>query len=176
METVNLDFFGKDAKILKALSTAKNVSVTKAPVLISGEAGVGKRTLGLFIHQNSSRCDGPLVTVDCSQDAKEVENNILGYRDEETGKFHKGALESANGGTVVFSNVDGLEDNFQKRLHSILNELTDYDIDIRLISTTTKNLSKLVGSGRFYRGLYTAISSNSINLTPLRNKSKVPII
>ena len=138
--------------------------------MISGEAGVGKRTLGLFIHQNSSRCDGPLVTVDCSQDSKEVENNILGYRDEETGKFHKGALESANGGTVVFSNVDGLEDNFQKRLHSILNELSDYDIDIRLISTTTKNLSKLVGSGRFYRGLYTAISSNSINLTPLRER------
>ena len=48
METVNLDLFGKDVKILKALSTAKNVSVTKAPVLISGEAGVGKRTLGLL--------------------------------------------------------------------------------------------------------------------------------
>jgi two-component system, response regulator FlrC len=170
METVNLELFGKDAKVLKALSTAKNVSVTKAPVLISGEAGVGKRTLGLFIHQSSSRSDGPLITVDCSQDAKEVENNILGYRDQETGRFHKGALESGNGGTVVFSNVDGLEDSFQKRLHSILNELTDYDIDLRIISTTTKNLSKLVGSGRFYRGLYTAISSNSINLTPLRER------
>ena len=63
-----------------------------------------------------------------------------------------------------------LEDNFQKRLHSILNELPDYDIDLRIISTTTKNLSKLVGSGRFYRGLYTAISANSINLIPLRER------
>ena len=170
METVNLDLFGKDVKVLKALSTAKNVSVTKAPVLISGEAGVGKRTLGLFIHQNSSRCDGPLISVDCAQEPQDVENSILGYRDQETGRFHKGALESANGGTVVFSNVDGLEDNFQKRLHSILNELPDYDIDLRIISTTTKNLSKLVGSGRFYRGLYTAISANSINLIPLRER------
>jgi len=170
METVNLELFGKDVKVLKALSTAKNVSVTKAPVLISGEAGVGKRTLGLFIHQSSSRSEGPLINVDCSLDAKEVENQILGYRDQETGKFHKGALESANGGTVIFSNVDGLEDSFQKRLHSILNELSDYDIDLRIISTTTKNLSKLVGSGRFYRGLFTAISSNSINLTPLRER------
>ena len=59
---------------------------------------------------------------------------------------------------------------FKKRLHSILNELQDYDIDLRIISTTTKNLSKLVGSGRFYRGLYTAISSNSINLTPLSER------
>ena len=134
METVNLDLFGKDVKVLKALSTAKNVSVTKAPVLISGEAGVGKRTLGLFIHQNSSRCDGPLITVDCAQEPQDVENSILGYRgSRDTKPFHKGALESANGGTVVFSNVDGLEDSFQKRLHSILNELPDYDIDLRVI-------------------------------------------
>ena len=110
------------------------------------------------------------ITVDCAQEPQDVENSILGYRDQETGRFHKGALESANGGTVVFSNVDGLEDNFQKRLHSILNELPDYDIDLRIISTTTKNLSKLVGSGRFYRGLYTAISANSINLIPLRER------
>lgn len=170
METVNLELFGKDVKVLKALSTAKNVSVTKAPVLISGEAGVGKRTLGLFIHQSSSRSEGPLIVVDCSLDTQDVENQILGYRDPENGKFFKGALESANGGTVIFSNVDGLDDSFQKRLHSILNELIDYDIDVRIISTTTKNLSKLVGAGRFYRGLFTAISSNSINLTPLRER------
>ena len=55
METVNLELFGQDPKVQKAVSTAKNVSVTKAPVLISGEAGVGKRTLANFIHQNSNR-------------------------------------------------------------------------------------------------------------------------
>ncbi|MFG1515915.1 helix-turn-helix domain-containing protein, partial [Halobacteriovorax sp. ZH3_bin.1] len=47
---------------------------------------------------------------------------------------------------------------------------TDYEIDVRMVATTTKNLSKLVGAGRFYRGLYTFISSNSITLTPLRER------
>lgn len=170
METVNVELFGQDPKVLKAISTAKNVSVTKAPVLISGEAGVGKKTLSEFIHQNSNRSEGPIVFVDCNAGDKEVENQILGFRDDETGRFVKGALEVANGGTIVFSNVDGLEESLQKRLHSILLELDDYDIDVRLISTTTKNLSKLVGSGRFYRGLYTVLSSNGISLSPIRER------
>lgn len=170
MDTVILELFGQDPKIKKAISVARNVSVTKAPVLIVGEAGVGKRMLGSVIHDSSTRVDRPIQMIDCSMPAQDVENSVLGYRDEETGRFNKGILEMANKGTVVFANVDGLEDKFQKKLHKILNELDDYDIDIRIIATTTKNLSKLVGSGRFYRGLYTLISCNSITLPPLRER------
>ena len=170
MDTVNVELFGKDPKVQKAISVAQNVSVTKAPVLVVGEAGVGKRSLSRFIHQNSNRADGPFEVVDCSSGPQEVENKILGFRDEESGRFNKGVLEVANKGTVVFANIDGLEEDFQKRIHKILNELGDYDIDVRVLATTTKNLSKLVGAGRFYRGLYTYISSNSISLTPLRER------
>jgi two-component system, response regulator FlrC len=170
MDTINVELFGKDPKIQKAVSVARNVSVTKAPVLIVGEAGVGKKTLANYIHQNSNRANQPIEMVDCSMSAQEVENRILGHRDEETGRFHRGALEAANMGTVVFANIDSIEEEFQKRLHKILNELTDYDIDVRIVATTSKNLSKLVGAGRFYRGLYTLISTNSINLTPLRER------
>ena len=170
METVNVELFGKDPKIQKAISIAGNVAVTKAPVLIVGEVGVGKKTLARYIHQNSTRAERPFMSVDCSNEPQQVENEILGHRDEETGRFNRGILESANGGTVVFANIDGLEDDFQKRLHKIISELDDYDIDVRIIATTTKNLSKLVGSGRFYRGLYTHVSSNSVSLTPLRER------
>ncbi len=170
MDNVRLELFGSDPKIQKAISVSKNVAVTKAPVLIVGEAGTGKKCLGRFIHENSSRANNPLKTVDCSEDPKTVENNILGYRDDETQRFIKGMLEEANGGTIILANVDALDEEFQKRLHKILQELEDYDIDVRVIATTTKNLSKLVGAGRFYRGLYTLISNNSIALTPLRER------
>ena len=170
MDTVNVQLFGMDPKIQKSIAIAQNVSVTKTPVLIIGEIGVGKKTLAQFIHQQSNRIEKPFAIVDCSLDAQSVENMILGHRVEETGRFNKGILESSNGGTVVLANVDGMEDEFQRRLHKILTELDDYDIDIRLIATTTKNLSKLVGSGRFYRGLYTLISTNSIPFTPLRER------
>jgi two-component system response regulator FlrC len=171
MNTVNVELFGKDPKIQKAINVASNVSVTKTPVLVTGETGVGKRTLTLFIHQNSTRKDRPYEVVDCSADAVQVENMILGWRDAE-GLFNKGALEKANTGTVVLANVDCLEEELQKKLHKILSELDDYDIDVRILATTTKNLSKLVGSGRFYRGLYMMVSTNSINLTPLRERTE----
>ncbi len=170
MNTNTFELFGKDPKIQKALTVATNVAVTKSPVLIVGEVGIGKRTLGEYIHSHSSRNGSVILAVDCSLEAETVENQILGYRDAETGNFIKGALESGNGGTIILANIEGLDDSFQKRLHKILNELADYDIDVRLIATTTKNLSKLVGSGRFYRGLYTIFSHNTITLTPLRER------
>ena len=170
MNTVNVELFGRDPKVQKALNVARHVSVTKSTVLIVGEAGVGKKMLSSYIHESSNRAEQPLIFVDCAEQPQTVENNILGYRDTESGRFMKGALERANRGTVVFSNIDALEDDFQKRLYKILTELEDYDIDLRVVATTTKNLSKLVGSGRFYRGLFTFISANSVVIPPLRER------
>lgn len=170
MESVNVEIFGADPKIQKALGLAKNLSVSKSPVLISGETGVGKKTLARFIHQSSVRSDAPFEVVDCGGSPEEVENAILGHRDE-NGRFVRGALEKGNGGTVVIGNIDNMDEEFQKKFHKILNELADYEIDVRVIATTTKNLSKLVGAGRFYRALYTYIASNNIFLPPLRERT-----
>jgi two-component system response regulator FlrC len=170
MFTSRIELVGSHPKFRKALDFAANVAVTKSPALIVGETGTGKKALCEFIHANSNRRNAEIRYVDCSQDAISVENTILGYREEGTGKFNKGILELANGGTVVFANIDGLEEAFQKRLFTIFQELADYDLDVRLLATTTKNLSKFVGAGRFHRALYTYFSSTQINLTPLRER------
>ena len=171
MEAIRVELFGTDARVEKAVQQARNLSVSKATVLIVGENGVGKRTLGRFIHENSGRAIQPFELVDCSLSAQEVENRILGHRDS-SGKFNKGILEVANKGTVVFANIDCLDEEFQKRLHKIINELEDYDIDVRLIATTTKNLSKLVGAGRFYRGLFSIFAQNSVTIPALRERQE----
>ena len=170
METVNIDVFGKDLKVQKAMEMAKSFAVITDPILIVGESGVGKKTLGQFIHENSSRRDGPFLTVDCSRNPEEVSNAILGYRNEETGKFYRGVLEAGNGGTVVFSNIDALVEKFQKRISTIFEELEDYDLDIRIITTTTRNLTKLVGTAKFYRKLYDFIGHYCIAIPPLRER------
>ena len=170
METVNINVFGKDLKVQKAMDMARSFSMLKSPVLIKGESGVGKKTLGRFIHENSNRSSGAFLIVDCAKEPKEVSNAVLGYRNEETGKFYRGVLEAGNGGTVVFSNIDALEENFQKRISTIFGELEDYDLDIRIIATTTTNLSKLVGAAKFYRKLYDFVSHNCIDIPPLRER------
>lgn len=164
-----LKLVGNHPKIIKAIEFSRNVAVTKAPVLIVGESGVGKKTICHYIHKNSARRAGEILDVDCSQDAKIVENEILGHRDAD-GKFNKGVLERANGGSIILTNIDALDEEFQKRLYQILQELNDYDLDVRVLATTTKNLSKYVGSGRFHRALYTYFSGSQITLIPLRER------
>lgn len=170
MLSQGLNLVGNHPKFNIALETARNVAVTKTPVLISGEAGSGKKAVGKYIHLNSARKNGRLEIVNCAEGTDMVEKMVLGFRDEESGRFNRGVLELANGGTVIFANIDALDENFQKRLYTIFQELPDYELDVRVIATTSKNLSKLVGAGKFSRALYTYFNGATIDLISLRER------
>jgi two-component system response regulator FlrC len=170
MLSQGLVLVGNHPKFNTALETARNVAVTKTPVLISGEAGSGKKALGAYIHNNSVRRNARLEIVDCSLETQSVEKIVLGYRDDQSGKFNRGVLELANGGTVIFANIDALDESFQKRLYTILQELPDYELDVRILATTSKSLSKLVGAGKFSRALYTYFSGAQIDMISLRER------
>ncbi len=170
MLSQGLTLVGNHPKFNSALETARNVAVTKTPVLISGEAGSGKKVLGMYIHNNSARKNARLEIVDCSLDTQTVEKMVLGFRDDETGRFNRGVLEVANGGTVIFANIDALDENFQKRIYTILQELPDYELDVRILATTSKNLSKLVSAGKFSRALYTYFNGATIDIVALRER------
>jgi two-component system, response regulator FlrC len=170
MLSQGLVLVGNHPKFNNALEMARNVAVTKTPVLISGEVGSGKKAIGAYIHNNSVRRNARLEIVDCMLDTATVEKIVLGFRDDHSGKFNRGVLEVANGGTVIFANIDALDENFQKRLYTILQELPDYDLDVRILATTSKNLSKLVGAGKFTRALYTYFSGAQIDMVALRER------
>jgi two-component system response regulator FlrC len=163
------DLFGQDDKISECINQAKTYGSSKVPVLICGEVGVGKKSLGQLIHEHSARKMNPFLVLDCHEN-QEIEKKILGHRDEVSGRFQKGILERGHGGTVVLSNIDCVDENFQKKLFKIISELSDYELDIRFIFTTTKNISKLVGIGRFYRSLYLFFQQNQIFIPPLRDR------
>ena len=170
MLTQGFNLVGNHPKFNSALEMARNVAVTKTPILISGETGSGKKAIGSYIHQNSARKNARLEVVDCSTDTATVEKIVLGYRCDETGRFNRGVLEVANGGTVIFANIDALDDIFQKRLYTILQELPDYELDVRVLATTSKNLSKLVAAGKFSRALYTYFNGAQIDMISLRER------
>lgn len=170
MEQISTELFGNHEKIRLALEKAEGLSRSDKSILIIGEKGVGKKSLTKQIHLSSGRQESKLTIVECDQDPQKVENLILGYREQETGRFVKGAIENSNNGTVVLANIDCLADSFQSKLIKILGELKDYDFNIRLLATTTKNLSKLVGSGKFHRALYNIFMNETISLIPLRDR------
>ncbi len=170
MLTQGLVLVGNHPKFNNSLETARNVAVTKTPILIYGEAGSGKKAVGSYIHNHSARKNARLEIVNCGEDSQMVEKIVLGYRDDESGRFNRGVLELANGGTVIFANIDALDENFQKRLYTILQELPDYELDVRVLATTSKNLSKLVAAGKFSRALYTYFNGAQIDLVSLRER------
>lgn len=170
MESINVNLFGRDSRVLKNLKFVEHIASTKAPALITGELGVGKRTMAQYLHSLSNRKDRPYAVIDCSADPKEVEDKILGYHDPESGRFIKGALESTNGGTVTLAHIDGLPEDFQGRLIQIFDELSDYDIDLCILATTTRNLSKMLGLGKFHRGLYAYFANTQISMISLRDR------
>ncbi|MBP9674072.1 MAG: sigma-54-dependent Fis family transcriptional regulator [Bacteriovoracaceae bacterium] len=170
MNQREFSFVGNNPLFLDVLKVAESLACSKAPFLITGEQGTGKRSLAFHIHSKSARKDKPFMVIDCSGSHQDVRNNILGYRDESTGKFHKGVFERANGGTVVLSHIEDLEESFQNRIYTIIQELPDYDIDLRVIATTTKNLSKYVGAGTFSRVLYSFFSATFIHVPALRER------
>jgi two-component system response regulator FlrC len=162
---------GANPKLQKAIEMGHGIASTKIPVLVVGESGTGKKTLCEMMHLSCGRKDKPFIVVDCAREITDVQNDILGHRNFD-GKFVKGAIERANGGSVVFSNIDALDEAFQKKLFTILTELGDYDLDVRLMATTSKNLSKYVGAGRFYRALYVLFSAQQIVIPPLRERKE----
>lgn len=170
MLTQGFALVGNHPKFHSTLETARNVAVTKTPILIYGEIGSGKKAVGSYIHNHSARKNARLEIVDCSEDIQTVEKMVLGYRDDESGRFNRGVLELANAGTVIFANIDALDEVFQKRLYTILQELPDYELDVRVLATTSKNLSKLVAAGKFSRALYTYFNGVQIDLASLRER------
>lgn len=172
MKNVSTQLFGKDERILHSLELANNYAKLETPVLLTGENGTGKRTLCMHIHEKSQRGNGPLLLVDCNENSKTVEDKILGFKNADSGRFNKGVLEKAHNGSVIFANIDSLEEGFQRKLYKILLDLPDYDLNIRILATTSKQLSKLVGIGKFYRALYIYLSGHQIHITPLRERKE----
>lgn len=170
MRNVLLELFGKDERIIHSIELANNYSKMETPVLLTGENGTGKRSLCMHIHEKSQRCNGPLLLVDCQENSKIVEDKILGYKNADTGRFNKGILEKAHNGSIILANIDAMDENFQKKLYKIFLDLPDYELNVRVMATTTKNLSKLVGIGKFYRALYIYLSGHQINIAPLRER------
>lgn len=73
MNLVDVELFGQDLRIKKSLDFVKNLSVSRVPVLVVGEVGIGKKTLSRYIHENSLRNEKSFEVVDCSAPQDEVE-------------------------------------------------------------------------------------------------------
>lgn len=129
------------------------------PILLHGETGTGKERLARAIHVRSGR-KGPFVAVNV---AGSIER-LLRNRSER--------LLSARGGTLYLEDVGELAPNDQTKLTSGLMSLAARDDpelgDVRLVSSSTRDLGAMVQAGTFRPDLMARIAGYEARLPPLR--------
>jgi DNA-binding NtrC family response regulator len=150
-------------------------------VLISGERGVGKAAIARFIHEHSHRGRNGYRTINCKglPDLL-VESKLFGHiQGSFAGAYSDspGLLESVLGGTVFLDDVDGLSPRMQTRLLRFL-ETGEYqriggdrvhtELHVRVIASTTADLSALAAAGLFLEDLYRQLNVVRLPVPPLR--------
>jgi two-component system response regulator FlrC len=164
------------------LSSAQKVSATDATVLVLGESGVGKEVIARYIHENSCRKDMPFVAVNCAALPENLlESELFGY---EKGAFtgasarKPGKFELADKGTILLDEVTEMELRLQAKLLRVLQEKEvevvgaryPKKVDVRVIATTNRELSKFVEEGKFREDLFYRLNVFPILVPPLRER------
>ncbi|MBB4001332.1 sigma-54-dependent transcriptional regulator [Aurantimonas endophytica] len=153
-----------------------------APVLVTGETGVGKEVCARFLHARSANAEEPFVAVNCAAIPDDlIESEIFGH---ERGAFsgavdkHLGYAERAGGGTLFLDEIGEMPLKLQGKL---LRLLENREIDrvggaapvpfrARVVTATNQALPRAVADGRFREDLLYRINVVSIEVPPLRDR------
>lgn len=178
------NIIGTSTALKDVLKQTANVCETDAAVLITGESGTGKELIAKAIHFNSSRRNGPLITVNCGAIPFQlIESELFGH---EKGAFTDakelkiGKFEQAHEGTLFLDEIGELPLDAQVKLLRVLEDRKvtrlggkkEITVDIRLISATNNNLFERVENNSFRLDLFYRINIFTIQLPPLRERSE----
>ena len=171
------------------LSQAHMVAGTDARVMITGESGTGKELLARAIHKASARRGKPFAMVNCSAMAENLlESELFGHV---KGAFpgavqdHVGLFQSADGGTILLDEVGDMPMRLQVKLLRVLQESqvrpvgsTDaIPVNVRLISSTNRDLKQLIMGGQFREDLFYRLNVVNIDVPPLsRRREDIPLL
>ncbi|MHC4572530.1 MAG: sigma-54-dependent transcriptional regulator [Planctomycetota bacterium] len=178
------EIVGRSPSLKQAISLAQKVAPSSAPVLISGESGTGKELVSYLIHHQSRRTQGPYTRVNCAALSDSLlESELFGHeKGAFTGAYaqRKGRFETAHGGTLLLDEITETPPRFQAKLLRVL-EQQDFErvggnenvsVDVRIISTTNKDLPQEVQEGRFRPDLYYRLSGIRLAVPPLRERKE----
>ncbi len=180
---------GQSAAMQRVFDTIKKVASTDGTVLINGKSGTGKELVARAIHFNSHRSAHPFVAVNCGAIVENLfESELFGHR---RGAFtgatmdKEGYFKAADGGTIFLDEVSEIPLHLQvKLLRAIeLKEVTPVGmsmpitVDVRIITSTNKNLHKEVEAGRYREDLFYRLNIVEINLPSLSERvDDIPLL
>lgn len=166
----------------------RDLVLTLAPsdvsVVITGESGVGKEVLARNLHRFSRRRDRPFVSINCAALAPgTLESELFGHsRGAFTGavRSHAGLFEQADNGTLFLDEIGEIPPFIQAKLLRVLQEQevrrmgegSVRRVDVRVISATNADLSRMVADGAFRKDLFYRINVIEAEVRPLRERTE----
>src|SRR6202795_3675164 len=171
--------FGGSGAIGHLRQTIEKVAPTNSRILIVGPSGAGKELTARTIHAMSSRAEAPFVVINAAAitpDRMEVE--LFGTEQVNRQSRKIGALEEAHSGTLFIDEIGDLPRETQNKILRVLVDqtfqrsggTTKVHVDVRIISSTARNLEEEIAEGRFREDLYHRLSVVPIRVPPLSER------
>jgi two-component system nitrogen regulation response regulator NtrX len=173
---------GSSPAVQKLYGEVMAAAPSDASILITGENGTGKEMVARTIHQFSSRPEGPFIIINCAAIPEEhLDSELFGHEkgafDQATSK-NKGKFELACGGTLFLDEVGDMNINTQAKILRALESKTfqrigstrTLEMDVRLITSTNKNLEEEIAAGRFREDLFYRLNVIPVRVPPLRDR------
>jgi len=176
------DLIGASPAIQHIRQVIERVAPTGSRVLITGPAGSGKEVAARQLHLQSKRADGPFVVVNCAaMHPDRMERELFGMEPGYTAPDapgHPGVFERAHGGTLLLDEVADMPLETQGKIVRVLQDQSferlgghgRVKVDVRVISTTNKDLSHAIAEGAFREDLYYRLAVVPIAMPPLRDR------
>ena len=170
---------GNSGAILHLRQTIEKVAPTNSRILIVGPSGADKELTARTIHAMSSRAASPFVVLNAAAITPERMELELFGTEQLNGQGRKiGALEEAHGGTLFIDEIGDLPRETQNKIMRVLVDQTfqraggtvKIEVNVRIITSTTRNLEAEITAGRFREDLYHRLSVVPIRVPPLTER------
>jgi two-component system, NtrC family, nitrogen regulation response regulator NtrX len=181
----SFELIGKSPTIIKIKKIINKLSSSESRVLISGPTGSGKELVARKIHKSSNRSKEPFVIINAALLKEKTYEKELFGEEFEDGNISFGALERANKGTLLIDEVSEIPLETQVNVLRVLidqkfkrlNGSKDISVNIRLISSTSKDLGELVKISKFREDLFHRLNVMPIELTSLTSRTEdIPLL
>ena len=181
----SFDLIGNSPSIVKVKKIIDKLSTSESRVLIKGPTGTGKELVARKIHKTSGRNKEPFIIINAALLKENTYEKELFGEEFEDGKISFGALERANKGTLLIDEVSEIPFLTQANVLRVLidqkfkrlNGSKDISVNIRLISSTSKDLEVLVQNNKFREDLFHRLNVMPIELTPLNSRTEdIPLL
>ena len=179
------DLVGKSQNIISIKDQIEKVSNSESRVFISGPTGSGKELIARKIYKKSQRKNKPFVILNGALlDLEKYELELLGEEKDDASIIY-GALEKASGGILLIDEVTEIPLNTQSKILRILidqkfkriNGTHDIKVDVRIFSSTSKDIKKEIIDGNFREDLFHRLNVFNINIDPLNKRIEdIPLL